>query len=191
MCDGTPDNVAFSKAWFRIGITSPDAALCAARNLPSRRAGSRQGGKTVLEAGSSSLEQAWLQFLTVLQMWPGFLRGLDGLPIVNSSTPFGLVKTDRRKVVGRIAGVVNRARRSAQAHIMLHRGFLISHRIACSAGGTETRTLREQMARIGCAGRVANSFGCSGMAFQIPMPVAESKADHRSCQNGRSFRLKA
>lgn len=62
-------------------------------------------------ANRDQLEQAWLQILVRLQMKPRLLRCFDGSSIVERSILLCLIESDRRELVGRIAGVVDRARR--------------------------------------------------------------------------------
>jgi len=104
-------------------------------------------GRTVTGARANRLEKARLPFPIPLQMQPGLLRCFYSAAIVDGSISLRLLEADRRKLVGWITGVVDRARSSAQAHIMLHRGFLNESNRLVSAR-TKTRTLREHMASV-------------------------------------------
>ena len=50
----------------------------------------------------------------------GLLRGTDSLPIMDRAEALGLVKSDWRPILARVAGIVNHARSRTQLQIVLH-----------------------------------------------------------------------
>ena len=102
----------------------------------------------MIGARANRLEKARLLVPMPLQMQPGLLCRLYSATIVDGSISLRLFETDRRKLVGGITSVVNRARSGAQACIMLHRKFLNESNRLFGAG-TKYRTLREQTASRG------------------------------------------